>query len=86
MIVIKEDRTVERVRNKVEQLKDLIREAEVTHRLSQHCMVSTWAGYLNGLRMADTITRDEYLELYGELKDYVAGMELGREARKVLGL
>ena len=84
MIVIKEDRTMDRVREQAEKWKKQIREA--SGRRSRDYIVSMWMGYLNGLRMADVITYDEYLVLYAELKDYAAGADLVRERETVTGL
>lgn len=84
MIVIKEDRTMDRVREQAKKWKKQIREA--SGRRSRDYIVSMWMGYLNGLRMADVITYDEYIALYEELKDYAAGADLVRERKTVTGL
>ncbi len=78
MIVIKEDRTMDRIREQEEKWKKQIREA--SGRRSRDYIVSMWMGYLNGLRMAGVLTYGEYLVLYGDLKEYADETET--ECRK----
>lgn len=78
MIVIKEDRTVERVRGQAEEWKRQIREA--SDKRERDHIIFMWIGYLNGLRMAGVLTYGEYLVLYGDLKEYADETET--ECRK----
>lgn len=84
MIVIKEDRTVERIREQAERWKDHIR--GTMDETTQDYITLMWAGYLNGLRISNAISGDEYKDLYDEMKEYVSGLELVRKGRKVVGL
>lgn len=84
MIVIKEDRTVERVRGQAEEWKRQIREAACGY--GQDYIIMMWLGYLNGLQMAGVITYEEYLDLHSDVKNYAAGLEAIREGRQVNGL
>ena len=78
MIVIKEDRTVERVRGQAEEWKRQIREA--SDKRERDHIIFMWIGYLNGLRMAGVLTYEEYLVLYRDLKEYADKTET--ECRK----
>ncbi len=62
-----------RVREHADRWKRQISEADSQR--DRDYLVAMWMGYLNGLRMADVITYDEYLALYTELKDYAAGAD-----------
>lgn len=73
MIVIKEDRTMERIREQAEKWKEQISEAD--SRKDRDYTVMMWMGYLNGLRMARVVSRTEYDALYQEMKDYADGFK-----------
>lgn len=75
---------MERIREQEEEWKDHIR--GTTDETIQDYIVLLWAGYLNGLRISRAISKGEYEDLYGEMKEYATGLELFREGKRVTGL
>lgn len=61
------------IRGFVQKQKSLINEA-VTEKDRDYLAVM-WLGFLNGLRLAGSITWTEYNSLYDEIQQYIAGIE-----------
>lgn len=62
------------IRSWIQKQKQLINETQ--EEKSRDYIVMMWLGYLNGLRLTNAITYQEYKELYDELNRYVAGAEV----------
>lgn len=61
------------IRGFVQKQKSLINEATTEN--ERDYLVMVWLGFLNGLRLTNYITWQEYQDLYNEMLQYVAGIE-----------
>lgn len=61
------------IRTWVQKQKNLINEAIDQQQRDYIAMM--WLGYLNGLRLTNAITYQEYKELNDEIQRYIAGVE-----------
>lgn len=57
----------------VQKQKHLINEA--TEQKDRNYLTAMWGGFLNGLRLTNAITYQEYQEMYSEIQRYAAGLE-----------
>lgn len=64
----------EQIRKWIQKQKQIIN--ETPEEKDRDYIVMMWLGYLNGLRLTNAITYQEYRELYGELNRYAAGAEV----------
>ena len=53
--------------------KQLIDEAKIPK--DRDYLMLMWLGYLNGMRLTNAITREEYKTLYEEIRNYITGVE-----------
>ena len=61
------------IRGFIQKQKLLINEASDEKERDYLAMV--WLGFLNGLRLTDCITWQEYQSLYDEIQQFIAGIE-----------
>lgn len=65
--------TEQQIRNFVQKEKNLINEAQ--DEKERDYIAVMWLGFLNGLRLTNAITYQEYKELFDEIQQYIAGFE-----------
>ena len=61
------------IRTWVQKQKNLINEA--TNQQQRDYIAMMWLGFLNGLRLTNAITYQEYKDLNDEIQSYIAGLE-----------
>lgn len=61
------------IRGFVQKQKSLINEADTER--DRGYLAAVWIGFLNGLRLTNSITCQEYQDLYNEMQQYIAGIE-----------
>lgn len=61
------------LRKWIQKHKTLINEA--TDKTQRDYLVMMWVGYLNGLRVSNAISWDEYKNLYKEIQEFAEGAE-----------